>query len=59
MLVLPNSLPLRRGNMGMEGDETQQETVLSSSDSAIALCVQSAMTVKKEAAAKARNQSWC
>ena len=57
MLVLPNPLPLRRGNMGMEGDETQQETVLSSPDCTIALCVHRVMTVKKEEAAKRRNQS--
>lgn len=43
----------------MESDETQQETVLSSPDSTIALCVHRVMTLKKEAAAKGRNQSWC
>lgn len=41
----------------MEGDETQQETVLSSPDCTIALCVHRVMTVKKEEAAKRRNQS--
>lgn len=59
MLVLPNPLPLQRGNMGMESDETQQETVLSSPDSTIALSVHRVMTMKKEEAAKGRNQSWC
>lgn len=59
MLVLLNPLPLQRGNMGMESDETQQETVLSSPDSTIALCVHRVMTMKKEAAAKGRNPSWC
>lgn len=40
MLILPNPLPFPRGNMGVEGDETQLETVLSFPDSTRAVCPQ-------------------
>lgn len=42
----------------MEGDETQQETELSSPDPTTALSVHGVMTMKRKQAAKGRNQPW-
>lgn len=42
----------------MEGDETQQETVLSAPDSTTALSVHRMMAMKRKQAAKGRNQPW-